>query len=113
MEMNNERMKAKMNAFQEKVDDGQEGIKDQVRCLASRIDAKQEGIKTILYRTIGLMDFIHRPVYKSRKQKNTTFRRLDLSPSSGVWDKIKPTQLGPIEGAGLNHWTNLVLSVLQ
>jgi hypothetical protein len=61
----------------------------------------------MLYRTTGLMDFIHRPAFKRRKQKNTTFRRLDLSPSSGVWDKIKPTQLGPLEGASLNHWTQL------
>jgi hypothetical protein len=40
---------------------------------------------------------------QKRKQKNTTFRRLDLSRSSGVWDKIKPTQFGQLEGVSLNH----------
>jgi hypothetical protein len=52
---------------------------------------------------LGLMDFIHRPVFNRRKQNNTMFRRLNLSPSSGVWDKIKPTHLGSLEGASLNH----------
>jgi hypothetical protein len=59
----------------------------------------------VLYRTIGLMDVIHRPVFKRSKQKNTTFRRLDLSPSSCVWYKIKCTQLSLLEGASLNHRT--------
>jgi hypothetical protein len=36
--------------------------------------------------------------------KNTTFRKLDLV---AAFRKIKltPTLLGPLEGAGLNHWT--------
>jgi hypothetical protein len=51
------------------------------------------------HRTIGLMDFIHCPVSKRRKEKNTTFQRLELSSSSGGWDKIKPTQLSLLEGA--------------
>jgi hypothetical protein len=68
---------------------------------------------SIQYRTIGLMDFIHRPVFKRRKQKNTTFRRLDLSPSSNVWDKIKPTQMDPLEGASLNHFNTIQVSKLN
>jgi hypothetical protein len=35
-----------------------------------------------------------------------TFRKLDLSPSSGEGGGGKtPTQLGPLERANLNHWT--------
>jgi hypothetical protein len=36
----------------------------------------------------------------------TTFRKLDLFPSSG--EGKKPTQLGPLEIANLNYWTTLV-----
>jgi hypothetical protein len=35
--------------------------------------------------------------------KNTTFRKLDLFPSSG-WGGGTPTLLGPLERANLNHW---------
>jgi hypothetical protein len=35
--------------------------------------------------------------------KNTTFRKLDLFPSSGKI-KVAPTLLGPLERASLNHW---------
>jgi hypothetical protein len=53
-------------------------------------------------RAIGLvLDSIHRLV--CGKQNTTTFRRLDLSPSSGGWGQDKPTQLGPLERASLNH----------
>jgi hypothetical protein len=38
--------------------------------------------------------------------KNTTFRKLDLFPSSGEGGEKTPTQLGPLERANFNHWTN-------
>jgi hypothetical protein len=38
-------------------------------------------------------------------KKNTTFRNLDLFPSSGEGGEKIPTQLGPLERANLNHWT--------
>jgi hypothetical protein len=38
--------------------------------------------------------------------KNTTFRKLDLFPSSGEGGEKTPTQLSPLERANLNHWTN-------
>jgi hypothetical protein len=34
-----------------------------------------------------------------------TFWKLDLFPSSGEEGEKTPTQLGPSEGANLNHWT--------
>jgi hypothetical protein len=42
-------------------------------------------------------------VQYSKKLKNTTFRKLDLFPSSGRGGT--PNQLGPLERANLNHWT--------
>jgi hypothetical protein len=39
------------------------------------------------------LDFFQRPVF----QKNTTFRKLDLFPSSGEDEEKTPTQLGPLE----------------
>jgi hypothetical protein len=54
--------------------------------------------KNHFYRAIGLvLDSIHRLV--CGKQNTTTFRRLDLSPSSGGWGRINP-----LERASLNHW---------
>jgi hypothetical protein len=49
------------------------------------------------------LDFVHRLMFI----KNTTFRKLDLFPSSG---KIMaaPTLLGPLEITSLNHCTILV-----
>jgi hypothetical protein len=48
------------------------------------------GTNCVLYRTIRfILDFIHRLVYI--RQEITTFRRLDLSPSSGGWGKIDQT----------------------
>jgi hypothetical protein len=42
-----------------------------------------------------------------KTQKNTTFRKLDLFPSSGEgWET--PTLLGPLEIANLSHWTTYV-----
>jgi hypothetical protein len=45
-------------------------------------------------------------VQYSKKLKSTTFRKLDLFPSSGHRGKT-PNQLGPLERANLNHLTNL------
>jgi hypothetical protein len=42
-------------------------------------------------------------VLKNKLRKNTTFRKLDLFPSSG--EGKKPILLGPLERASLNHWT--------
>jgi hypothetical protein len=39
---------------------------------------------------------------------NTTFRKVDLFLSSGIKKEGRgkvPTQLVPLEGASLNHWT--------
>jgi hypothetical protein len=46
-----------------------------------------------------------------------TFRKLDLLPFSGVRENI-PTQLGPLDRADLNHWTEksknpLILNVIH
>jgi hypothetical protein len=46
-------------------------------------------------------------VQYSKKFENTTFRKLDLFPSSGQGGKT-PSQLGPLERANLNHWTTQV-----
>jgi hypothetical protein len=43
--------------------------------------------------------FVHRPVFK-----DTSFRQLDLFPSSGA-RKGASRLLGPLERASLNHWT--------
>jgi hypothetical protein len=57
---------------------------------------------TLRVRITGFLDFVHRQVFY--KLENTTFRKLDVFPSSGEGEKI-PTQLGPLERANLNHWT--------
>jgi hypothetical protein len=49
-------------------------------------------------------------VRKSKKLDNTTFRKLDLLPSSGEGGRGTPTLLGPLDRANFNHWTNVVLS---
>jgi hypothetical protein len=56
-------------------------------------------------RITGFSDFVHRPVFQ--KLENTTFRKLDLFPSSG--DGETPALLGPLERANLNHWTTHVI----
>jgi hypothetical protein len=43
-------------------------------------------------------------VRKSNELENTTFRELDLFPSS-YEERETSTMLGPIERANLNHWT--------
>jgi hypothetical protein len=40
---------------------------------------------------------------KNKLRNNTTFRKLDLFPSSG--EGKKPILLDPLESASLNHWT--------
>jgi hypothetical protein len=53
-------------------------------------------IRTSLFRITGFLDFVHRPVFL--KLENTTFRKLDLFPSSGEGGAGKtPTLLGPLE----------------
>jgi hypothetical protein len=47
--------------------------------------------------------FISSGVFRSR---NTTFRKLDLSASSGEGGEETSIQLGPLERANLNHWTS-------
>jgi hypothetical protein len=44
--------------------------------------------------------------------KNTTFRKLDLFPSSGEGGEKILTQLGPLERANLNHWAFPIISIL-
>jgi hypothetical protein len=39
--------------------------------------------------------------------KNTTFRKLDLFPSSGEGGEKTPTQLGPLKRANLNPKTRV------
>jgi hypothetical protein len=43
-------------------------------------------------------------VHYSKKLENTTFRKLNLFPSSGRGGGA-PSQLGRLERANLNHWT--------
>jgi hypothetical protein len=50
----------------------------------------------------GFSDFVHRPDSKELEDKNITFRKLDVFPSS---DEGAPTLLGPLERANLNQWT--------
>jgi hypothetical protein len=54
------------------------------------------------FRTLSIVLVIKNTV-KNKKEtvKNTTFRKLDLIPSSG---EGKPTLLGPLERASLSHW---------
>jgi hypothetical protein len=63
--------------------------------------------KQILWvRITGILDFFHRPVFY--KIENTTFRKLDLFPSSS--EGGKRTQLGSLERANLNKgqtWVGL------
>jgi hypothetical protein len=47
------------------------------------------------------LDFVHRPVFQ--KLENTTFRNLDLFPSSGEEGKT-PTQLGPLFFFSFSGW---------
>jgi hypothetical protein len=48
MEANHERMKVKMDVYQEKVDDGQKEVKVQVGSLSFRIDANKEEMNACL-----------------------------------------------------------------
>jgi hypothetical protein len=45
------------------------------------------------------LDCVHRQEFE--KQEDTTFRKLDVFPSSGVGEKM-PTLLGPLEIANLS-----------
>jgi hypothetical protein len=50
---------------------------------------------------IMFLDFTHRLMCI----KKTTFRKLDLFPSSGEI-KVASALLGPLERVNLNHWTS-------
>jgi hypothetical protein len=54
----------------------------------------------------GFLGFVHCPILKKKVEK-TTFRKLDLFPSSVKGDKTS-TLLCPLEGANLNHRTTYV-----
>jgi hypothetical protein len=51
----------------------------------------------------GFLIFVHHPVFE--ELDNTTFRKLDLFPSSGERGET-PTQLGPLERANLKSLDN-------
>jgi hypothetical protein len=55
------------------------------------------------HRITGFLDFVYRPaIYKL---ENTTFRKLDLFPSS-CGGKEARSLFGPSERANPNHWTS-------
>jgi hypothetical protein len=58
----------------------------------------------MVYNTQNYWSFglVHRPVFQ--KLENTTFRKMDLFPSSDKRGET-PTQLGLLQRANLNHWT--------
>jgi hypothetical protein len=58
--------------------------------------------QVMIVRITGVSDFVHCPY--SKKLVNTTFRKLDLFPSSG--EEGDRTPLGPLERANLNHWSS-------
>jgi hypothetical protein len=53
----------------------------------------------------GFLDFVHLPVLQT--QKNTTFRKVDLFPSSGEGRETS-ILLGLLERANINHWATYV-----
>jgi hypothetical protein len=53
-----------------------------------------------MHRITGFLHFVHCPVFY--KLEKTTFRKLDLFPSSGEGEKT-PAMLGPLERANLSH----------
>jgi hypothetical protein len=55
------------------------------------------------------MDFFHRPVFW--KTDNTTFRKLDLFPSSGEGEHTY--SISTLERANLNHWTTPRISLVS
>jgi hypothetical protein len=52
------------------------------------------------FQTLSIVLVIKKHSKNSKNSKNTTFRKLDLFPSSG---EGKPTLLGPLERASLSH----------
>jgi hypothetical protein len=58
-------------------------------CMERSRNAVAYLVEALFYKTIGLiLDSIHRLVCTRRRHKTTTFRGLDLSPSSGGWGRI-------------------------
>jgi hypothetical protein len=61
----------------------------------------QWGSELLFFWTLSIFQY-------SKKLKNTTFRKLDVSVlRSGGGGRI-PNQLGPLERANLNHWIDSV-----
>jgi hypothetical protein len=56
----------------------------------------------LVYKTGLSIDHIHRPISSIEHD----VLRLALSPSSGRCNEVKPIQLGPVERAIVDHWTN-------
>jgi hypothetical protein len=59
------------------------------------------------FRTLSIVLVIKTTVKNKKTVKNTTFRKLDLFPSSG---EGKPTHLGPLETSSLSHWTVFLIT---
>jgi hypothetical protein len=66
--------------------------------------------RKLYFRNIEFSDSIHRPGIKNKTKGNTTFRKLDLFPSSGAGKN--PILLGPLERASPNHWTLLIIFII-
>jgi hypothetical protein len=64
------------------------------------LDSSDDGV---WYRITAVLDGFNRP--KLSILENTTFRKLDLFPSSGE-EKGTPTLLGPLERTNFNHWNS-------
>jgi hypothetical protein len=83
--------------------------------MKATLDLKRFWRWCMLYRTIGLiLNSIHRLI--CRRQKTTTFRRLDLSPSSGGLGLDKPIswarqkELVSVIGDSITQWVRPSLS---
>jgi hypothetical protein len=70
------------------------GFTQRYRRTKWNIDSKGFWRWCITLRITGFSDFFHRPVFW--KLENTTFRKLDLFPSSDDGGGKTPTQLGPL-----------------
>jgi hypothetical protein len=67
-------------------------------------------VLTIVFSTQNYWVFGLFPLSGVLGSRYTTFRKLDLFPSSGEGGGEDTSQLGPLERTNLNHWTALALS---
>jgi hypothetical protein len=73
--------------------------------------ASREANSLLLHKIKGVSDFVHRPNSEELDDKNTTFRKLDLFPSSGegrhllCWVPLK--ELTSITGQPMSGSTKL------